>query len=146
MHRLWYATCWKIFDLIWPLMVKGLKIIYHIVYLLQRNNGHSMHRFWDISLNRSLRPKLDLSDLKNYHDFAPYHFRTGLVSHQISYMIQYILAALHYHWIILIIMGNGPNPTFPTLKMTFRILQSNISLNSGSIYTTNMLSDRFWEI
>ena len=46
--------------LIWPLnvysKVKGhkvnWKIIYDFIYVLHTNIGHSMHRFWDIGLNR----------------------------------------------------------------------------------------------
>ena len=47
----------------WPLFT--FKIIYDFVYVFHRNIGHGMHRFWDISSNRSLRYKLDISDLEN---------------------------------------------------------------------------------
>ena len=61
------------------------------------------------------------------------YFRTGLVSPQISYMMQYIWAALHYYWIISIIMWKWAKPDFLTLKMTFWIIQWNPSLDSWSI-------------
>ena len=43
--------------LIWPLKViqghkVNWKIIYDFVYVFHTNIGHSMHRFWDIGLNR----------------------------------------------------------------------------------------------
>ena len=44
---------------IWPLSViqgqghkVNWKIIYDFVYVLHTSIGHSMHRFWDIGLNR----------------------------------------------------------------------------------------------
>ena len=43
--------------LIWPLKETqghkvNWKIIYDFAYVLHTNIGHSMHRFWDIGLNR----------------------------------------------------------------------------------------------
>ena len=39
--------------------------IYDLLYVFHINFGYNMHHFWDISANRSLRPKFDLSDLQN---------------------------------------------------------------------------------
>ena len=73
MYRLWDTTCWtlcdpyltfqchirsKVFNVNW-------KIIYDFAYVFHRNIGHGTHRFWDIGPNRSLRSKLDISDLEN---------------------------------------------------------------------------------
>ena len=60
MYHLWETTPWKVCDLAWPLnVIQGVKghkvnwkIIYDFVYVLHTNIGHSMHRFWDIGLNR----------------------------------------------------------------------------------------------
>ena len=57
MHHLRDTTPWKVVTLIWPLkVIKGpkenWKIIYDFVYVFHANIGHSMHRFWDIGLNK----------------------------------------------------------------------------------------------
>ena len=44
------------------------------------------------------------------------YYRTGLVSQQRSYMMQYILAALCYYWIIPIIMGKWAKPDLSDLE------------------------------
>ena len=41
------------------------KIIYDFVCVLYANIGHSMHRFWEIDLNRYKKSILDLSDLED---------------------------------------------------------------------------------
>ena len=82
------------------------------------------------------------------------YFRTGLVSQQRSYMMQYILAALHYYyWIMAIIVGTWAKPDLSYLETDL----SNNSMKSISWqliniipkkqYTRNKekLSDRFWE-
>ena len=70
-------------------------------------------------------PNWTFLTLKMTFTVIPHHsyFRTGLLSQQRSYMMQYIWAA----W------ENGPNLTFPTFKMTFWIIQSLPSLDSWSI-------------
>ena len=81
------------------------------------------------------------------------YFRTVLVSQQRGYLMQYIWAALCYLGIKSLIMGNGTNLTFLTLKVTFWIIQSNSSLDSWSISSPrscipkikNKFSDQFWE-
>ena len=55
--------------LIWPLkVIKGhkvnWKILYDFEYVIHTNIGYSMHRFWDVGLNRQ-KSKLDLSDIEN---------------------------------------------------------------------------------
>ena len=56
--------------------------------------------------------------LKMTFRVIPYlsYFRTGLVSQQRSYMMQYIWAALHYYWIISIIMGKWAKPDLSELE------------------------------
>ena len=44
------------------------------------------------------------------------YYRTGLVSQQRSYMMQYIWAALRYYWIISIIMGKWAKPDLSDLE------------------------------
>ena len=63
------------------------------------------------------------------------YFRMGLVSQQRSYMMQFpsFRAALRYYWIIPIIIGKWTKPKRSLLEMTFRIIQSNSSLDSWSI-------------
>ena len=39
--------------------------IYDLLYVFHINFGYNMHHFWNISANRSQRPKFDLSDLQN---------------------------------------------------------------------------------
>ena len=56
---------------IWPFNGQGhilsgkLKALYDLLYVFHTNFRHTMYRFWDISLNRSQRSKLDFSDLEN---------------------------------------------------------------------------------
>ena len=83
------------------------KAIYDLLYVFHTN----LHRFWDISWNRSQMSKWDLSDLENLS-----YFRTGLVAQQISYMMQYIWAERHYYWIISIIIGKWAKPDISDLE------------------------------
>ena len=80
-------------------------------------------------------PNWTFRTLKMTFRVIPYlsYYRTGLVSQQRSYMMQYIWAALRYYWIISIIMEKWAKPDFLTLKMTFWIIQWNQSLDSWSI-------------
>ena len=59
MHHLGDTPLEGSVTLIWPLkLIKvkvhkaNWKIIYDFVYVLNTNIGHSMHRLWDIGLNR----------------------------------------------------------------------------------------------
>ena len=61
MHHSWDTTTWKVCDILKKSRVKGHKvkghkvnwnIIYDFMYVLHTNIGHSIHRFWDIGLNR----------------------------------------------------------------------------------------------
>ena len=69
-----------LFDLQMSSKIQGLNvnwtIIYDFVYVLHRNIGHSIYRFRYISSNKSLRFKLDLSDLENdiLSDSTPFIF------------------------------------------------------------------------
>ena len=77
-----------------------------------------MYRFWDISLNRSQGPNWTFLTLKMTFRVIPClsYFRTGLVSHQRSYMMQSIWASLRYYWIISIIMGKWAKPDLSDLE------------------------------
>ena len=81
------------------------------------------------------------------------YFRTGLVSQQRSYMMQYIWAALCYFWIISIIMGKWAKPDLSDLEndllnksMKFISWQL-INIIPKKLCTKNKekLSTRFWE-
>ena len=95
------------------------KAIYDLLYVFHANFHHTMYRFRDVSWNRPQRSKLDRSDIENdLYKVIPYlsYFRTGLVSLQRSYMMQYIWAALRYYWIISILMGKWAKPDLSDLE------------------------------
>ena len=80
------------------------------------------------------------------------YFRTGLVSQQRSYMMQ-ILAALHYYWIMAIIMGKWAKPdlSYPETDLLNNSMKSIswklINIIPKKLYTRHKekLSGRFWE-
>ena len=63
-------------------------------------------------------PNWTFLTLKMTFRVIPYlsYFRAGLVSQQRSYMMQYIWAAVRYHWIISIIMGKLAKPHLSDLE------------------------------
>ena len=80
------------------------------------------------------------------------YFRAGLVSQQKSYMMQSIWAALHYYWIISIIMGKWDKPDLSDLENDLlnnsmkSISWQLINIIPKKLYTRNKekLSDCFW--
>ena len=161
-NMLQLKTQWPWFDLTYQChprsnFIRYIKYMpyYMALHVFHTNFHRTMYRFWDISWNRSQRSKLNLSDFKMTFKLNPYlsYFRTGLVSQQRSYMMQWIWAALRYYWIISIIMGKWAKLDLSDLEndllnnsMKFISWQL-INIIPKKLCTKNKekLSNRFWE-
>ena len=81
------------------------------------------------------------------------YLRRGLLSQQISYMMQYILTVLCYYWIISTILWKWAKPDLSDLENELlnnsikSISWQLINIIPNKLYTRNKekLSDRFWE-